>query len=255
MQVREGEAQPGAFRAPEVWLIDLRACAEALQRIEAQWRLLPNDFAAEGERRLAHVALRVLLMRAGERDAGVPFSSSRYGKPKLEGGGEFSLSHTEGFALVGLGGNDAIGVDLERRDRVLRMRPVRAELVRGAGRSAAACGRSVESYPGDALASDDAGTLQAWVRLEAVSKADGIGIGRLLGELGVLGSRRAAEDVSRAERLAKYFVQDLHLESSLVAAVATAHPDVALRTFCMPAIMEKIAAFAGDHDRLRRIGD
>jgi 4'-phosphopantetheinyl transferase len=176
-----------------LWLVDLERAGDGLIRIETDCpRLSPPDeqrFAALGNRerarhvRAAHIALRLVL----EHEVGPwvrrkPYLRSALGQPHLEAGfGEhavsFSLSHTSGLALIGCGGPGPIGVDLEV-SRQLRMSLVRRTLIERA--AAALC---VRPLPTDG----EPRTLQAWVRLEALAKADGVGIGRILTQIGCVG--------------------------------------------------------------------
>ena len=121
------------------------------------------------------------------------------GKPRLAAGGPaFSLSHTDGMALIGVARAGAIGVDLETA-RTLRMSSRRREEILAAAAGLAA-GRRRGSCRDEAL-------LRAWCRLEAFAKARGEGLSHVLGELGLreAGGRQLAgsQIAAAARRLAR----------------------------------------------------
>lgn len=251
---RAGASAPRAFTAPEVWLVALPACAGALSEIERHAQLLPSRFAAEGERRLAHIALRLLLQRTGGSVAGIAFSSGFGGKPTLEGTGSFSLSHCAGYALVGLGGAYAIGVDVEQRQRQVKMSMERAERIRAAADVLATSGRRPAPLS-QSEADGNSNTLQAWVRLEAIAKVDGIGVGRVLTALGVLGRPGSGKVPSVPNWLSEYSVFDLDLGDQLVGAAAGRFADAPPTVFELPENVAEISAICTAREPVRRIGD
>jgi len=215
----------------ELWLVDLERCAPALAALERDTpRLADADreraaqLAHERERRhrlAAYTALRVLLeRRAGAGVRGAPLLRAPGGKPGLAGGSiEYSLSHTDGLALIGMGaGCGAIGVDLERA-RPVRMSPrARGEICA----IAAGLGGGLRTGPGRAF-------LQAWARLEAFAKARGRGVARTLADMGQRGHggrlqpvppARLEATARRVAREAGLAVRDLHLGPGLHAALA-----------------------------------
>ena len=138
-----------------------------------------SDLTVRAEWVATHIALRLLIERAaGTQWRRATFMRSERGKPHLDGAPlAFSISHAPGLALIGLAPGGSIGVDVERTRRV------RVGEARRARIEAAGAALSNEPLP----AEGSARFLQAWVRLEAVAKADGCGIGRLLTRLGILG--------------------------------------------------------------------
>lgn len=225
----------------ELWLIDLSAAAAALDKIE---RTVPrlsivdlekieavSDTGLARERRATYIALRVLLERAhGGAARMVPYTYSDAGKPHLPGfDGDFSLSHAPGFALVGISRIGPIGVDLEgpRDAKISNERRERIEST------------AMALVPGVPLPSaGEMRLLQAWVRLEALAKAEGCGLGRLLTRYGILGASGGAPDASayavrgviEGSRLR---VVDLKFEQQLLGAVALAglHGELSPRMF------------------------
>lgn len=171
------------------------------------------------ERLAAHVSLRILLERAvGAQWRGAPLTRSGHGKPHLEGAPvAFSLSHAPGLALIGLARSGLIGVDVERT------RPVRVnEPRRGRIEAAAAALNAAQPLPEGA----DQRFLQAWVRLEALAKAQGCGLGRLLTRLGLIANGEV-DSGALGERIAAVrgaalgaVVCDLRLGEGLYAAAA-----------------------------------
>ena len=109
----------------ELWLVDLEAAAPALEALERDLprlsgddrarALRPNDARERRHRLVAYMGLRVVLERvAGAEVRGQRFVRGAGGKPRLGAGRTgFSLSHTEGLALIGVVRAGAIGVDLE----------------------------------------------------------------------------------------------------------------------------------------------
>lgn len=216
----------------ELWLVDLEKCAEPLAWLErAVPRLAADDHDRAGaiadlrERRhrlAAHSALRILLERiAGPAVRGRALVRPPGGKPWLEAGGaEFSLSHIDGLALIGVSSARPLGVDLER------VRPVRLAARRLAEISAVGSGLSDKPLP---LGAERA-FLQAWARLEAFTKARGRGLAQTLADVGVRGMGHRAlsppEIEGRARQIAHtdgIDVHDLELSPALHGAVGAPH--------------------------------
>jgi 4'-phosphopantetheinyl transferase len=154
-------------------------------------------------------------------DAGVgaaragPFALEPAGKPYIAGGPAFSLSHSDQLALIAVAPSGPIGVDLERA-RATTMEIRRRALIEAAG-LALGGPRHDEA---DRL-------LAAWTRLEALAKALGAGMGRLLTMLGITARRAvnlsavdAAENALRIAAEAGLAVAALPLPPLLFGAVA-----------------------------------
>jgi 4'-phosphopantetheinyl transferase len=229
----------------ELWLVDLDACGPALQALEeAAPRLSAEDRERasrvpqpqEAARRLtAYIALRIAIERmAGAGVRGGAFERSPAGKPRLDGTFvQFSLSHTEDLALIGVTRAQPIGVDLEKV-RSVRMDHRHMDAIRAAG---AGLGR--EPLPG---LSAERAFLQAWARLEAFTKARGDTLPKTLAATGVRGRSHGkttlAEIEARARRLAHgagLFVSDVRLPPGLHGAVATARALPFARAVSFPA--------------------
>lgn len=180
----------------ELWCANLAAAGPALHDLDNRHRLLSagereraaalRDSEARDEWLAAHIALRVIIGRFAGRDAArLAFAVAEHGKPYLpQVALTFSLSHAPGVALIGLTTERTIGVDIER------YRTVRIGAARRAGIEAVAAHLSSAPLP---TVGEDAGArfLQAWVRIEALAKADGCGVGRMLTRLGVRGRAAA----------------------------------------------------------------
>jgi 4'-phosphopantetheinyl transferase len=212
----------------EIWLLDVARSGPALAELERDApRLTAEDRRRanclkdprDGRERLATLtALRLLLERFTDAHAArQPFVAGPAGKPALPGGKiQFSLSHIEGYALIGLTRSGTIGVDLERE------RPLRLSTRRRTDLIAAAKGLAGRPLAG---ASPDACFLQAWCRIEAFAKAHGGGIGRTLADLGLRsGTPRTPADIEatarRSARDAGLIVRDVPLGDGLYAAIA-----------------------------------
>ena len=225
----ESDHEPGStppLRKLEVVFVDLVRCSPLLDWAEQETpRLSDHDLqraaaraahtGGDGLWRTARIALRIVLERwAGPALRQAPFTIDSGGRPRLAAsslaGGlpAFSHAHSGGAALIAVAQHDPIGVDIEAL-RPLRMSDDRRLRVEQAGQRLAAD----VTLTGD----DTARGLQAWVRLEAVAKASGAGIGATLTDAGVVGPRSGRASAPHAAPLA---VRDLALAQGYFAAVA-----------------------------------
>lgn len=215
----------------EVWSVDLVPATPGLLALDAEFGLSagPDRQAARrlrdtaaGDQRLAmRVAVRLLIERlTGKRLRAQPFSISPAGKPTLDDAGcHFSLSHVAGRGLIALA-DAPVGIDLEAR-RIAAIDSRRRGLIEAASETLSPHCPLPEGDP-------ERRFLQAWTRLEALAKADGCGIGHLLGDIGAMGPGRrvsgtaaATSGSSRLQRLNQdYGVQDLALDRDHVGALA-----------------------------------
>ncbi len=236
------QARPAG--ALELWRVDTLAAGPALHALEVSVPLLSDwerrraaefaDTAQAEEWLAAHIALRVVLERVlGDAARGVSFARAALGKPRLEGAPvAFSLSHIPGLALIALSRGGTVGVDVERL-RAVRVREPRRARLEAAG---AALNQSLP-LP----AAGDARFLQAWVRLEALAKAEGYGLGRLLARLGISGDRAGRDEDLRARvesALAESAIAticDVELGEGLFAAVACGPSRAVPEAFRLPA--------------------
>jgi 4'-phosphopantetheinyl transferase len=159
----------------DLWRIDLDALAPlvdgALLSDEERHRAERLRFERDRGRYLAaHFALRVLLGRAlAHAPETLVFTQAEFGKPQLAGMPRcaFNLSHSEGVALVALGGERALGVDIE----VIReLSDVHALAQRCC--TPAECAQ-LFAQPAHALSRF---FLRIWTRKEACLKAMGVGL-------------------------------------------------------------------------------
>ena len=209
----------------EVWQVGLEPLCRSLA--DERWRPAgalsridsavaqpgPAQTAAGAQhRRAAHIALRVLIARrAGIDIATAPFEIGPQGKPALASGRQpyFSLSHSGARALIALSVQAGVGIDIEAPRRP-RLSERRREQIIAAGIAIA----GGQPLPGD---TPDRRMLQAWVRLEAIAKGNGEGMGRLLGRLGIFGGGAALPTIP-ANGGAD--VRDIALDQDFVAALA-----------------------------------
>jgi len=108
----------------DVWTVALEAPREVLQRLEAV--LSSDEIERANKFRFSHLRDSYVVARGTLRHvlsgfAGVAphelrFRSGAQGKPSLDPPGEikFNLSHSAGFALIGVTSGCEIGVDIER---------------------------------------------------------------------------------------------------------------------------------------------
>src|SRR5262249_51803263 len=145
---------------------------------------------------------------------GVSFTTGAHGKPGITGSSlAFSLSHVEGLALIAVDAEGEVGVDLERV-RPIRMGQPRRGQIEVAGAQVAPPPLSREEA--------DARFLQAWVRLEALAKFDGCGIGHMLTRLGITRSGKRGERPAAVLESAGAEVHDVDLGPGVFAAIALA---------------------------------
>jgi len=188
--VAGGGALAGMLPAPQarlaVWLVDLVAARTLLGDPSFRDAVELPDAMAERlgtgtPRDIAHIMLRIILTACVGRSAAFrPFLHAPGGKPALDLAPstprlEFSLAHCDSAAIVALSREGPVGVDLEA-PRSVRISGRRRAMLIDAASSLA---------PDDPLPDgpDEARFLQAWVRLEALAKATGEGLGALLGRL------------------------------------------------------------------------
>jgi hypothetical protein len=212
---------PFDFGHAHLWAVDALACAEALAALDDDEKLVPDrdrerinattPASSLTSRLTAHRAFRVILRATfGETLRATAIDAPAHGKPTLPGlRGDFSLSHCPSGALIGLARNGVIGVDIEAP------RPVRigAERIAKIEQTAVTLAGGVE-LPG----SGDPRALQAWVRLEAVAKTEGLGMARLLTLAGALGG--AGTPTGIAHLASRLTAHDLPLDGGFTAAVS-----------------------------------
>lgn len=146
-------------------------------------------------RRRARVLLRwALLERHGVAAArGGIVERDEHGKPFMVGAPAFNVSHSGPLCVIAVAGTGPVGVDVEM-PREVQLGPDRQALI-------VAAGLGLCPGEGDALP-----FLTAWTRLEALAKARGDGVGRLLTALGItaagVGTITPAEVTERARAIA-----------------------------------------------------
>ncbi len=217
-----------AGSACDVWFADLGRSLDAIEGEERRCPRLSADELIRADRmsdtdqrrlwRASHIALRDILERyCGPAVRRVPFASRGGGRPELtpdfvlEEGHEavaFSLSHTADVALIAVSSKGPVGVDIEA---------IHARTFPEARR------QKIETFAVDIAggaplpADKDRRFLQAWTRVEALSKADGRGV------LYTLSSRGAPGSVStRSSHLITFEVRDLDVGARYCASIAAA---------------------------------
>lgn len=170
-----------------IWVVDLIAEAEVLVETALRHGLQqdPADSGSvvpspESPRATARAALRIILSGyVGLEAAKRPFVMARGGKPNFDHGTgptvDFSLAHCDTAAIVAISTAGPIGVDIEAPRPIRIADHRRLQLVEAAASLAPAT--PLPDGPGEAR------FLQAWVRLEALAKLTGEGLGALLGRL------------------------------------------------------------------------
>jgi 4'-phosphopantetheinyl transferase len=118
----------------------------------------------------AHVALRQALCEyTGQNHATLHLSTGSFGKPSLSGHTrtQFSLSHSQGLALIAIGGRGPLGADVE----LLRQMPDAAVLA-----AEYFTRREQEALAALPAHERDRAFLTCWTRKEACLKAIGVGL-------------------------------------------------------------------------------
>jgi 4'-phosphopantetheinyl transferase len=193
------ESETDAGGRPRVWLVDLDRSAAVLEAYAAATGCLSADDrerASEvGDARLARerlattAALRWALEGLlGTTVRGLAFERHPEGKPYLpERATAFNISHSGGFALIVVAERGAVGIDLETL-RPIQMGSPHRERIVAAGEGLVGHHPRVSAT----AAAADQDTLQGWARLEAYGKARGVGVARVMGELGLRGAASPA---------------------------------------------------------------
>ena len=178
----------------EIWHVDLDAPAPPVLSADEHARASRYARGDDGRRwATARAALRVLLgERAGVHPREVAFTHGPHGKPHVDGGPYFNLSHAGGIALVALAGAREVGIDVERTDRrshaILRALTEREREALG-------------ERPGHL------DLMRVWCRKEALAKATGGGL-------------RWAPERFDTTAPSGYVLEDLEVVRGYVAALA-----------------------------------
>lgn len=202
-------------RSIDVVLVNIPASAGYL---DVEERTTPRLSTCDGERahrlsarspiegrawRAARIATRIVLERwIGPGVRGRAFELEPGGRPHLGVGAlAFSLSHSGSYALIAVARRGTIGADIEQVRPLQMSDERRARIVSAARRLSSLGDPSAVSM----TTQDEADVLQAWVRLEAIAKASGLGIAHLLTKTGVIGDGKA----NLGQRLSGFAVRDL----------------------------------------------
>src|SRR3954465_15710316 len=147
----------------EIWYVDLDAPAPPVLSADEHARASRYARGDDGRRWAAgRAALRMLIgERAGVHPREVGFVHGPHGKPHVEDGPCFNLSHAGTIALVALGGAREVGIDVERTDR--RSHAILRALT-----------ASEREAIGEAPAHLE--LMRIWCRKEALAKATGGGL-------------------------------------------------------------------------------
>jgi 4'-phosphopantetheinyl transferase len=228
----------------EIVFVDLKASGALLEAEEKTTPRLAGSDILRAERlsldpdrqrlwRTARIATRMVLERAaGTAIRRVDFEIAATGRPSLgEGLPHFNVSHSGEAALIAVSEAGPVGVDIEQL-RTLTMTDDRRRRIIAAA-ATLADGPALDLHR-------DADVLRAWVRLEAVGKARGTGIGRLLTEHGVIGGSAAARDPGAVSQTR---AADLNVGPGYVAAMSAAALPQTIALIDFPSRAEMLATF------------
>lgn len=205
--------------------LDETARADAIQAVDVATRW-----------RAAHIALRLVLERTlGPTIRSVPLIISPRGKPTLDGHQlAFSLSHAANEVLIATSEFGAVGVDLEA-SRTVRMSDDRRQAIEHGAASL-----SGQPLPAEPMAR----FLQAWVRLEALAKAEGSGLAAILSQAGAYGPRRKVRLAAKDMHLPQtYRICDLAVGDGRFAAIAMPQTCTGVRVIDIPNNRDGLEAF------------
>jgi 4'-phosphopantetheinyl transferase len=158
----------------DVWCIDLDAGHPGLDAasrvLSAEERDRAGRLRAPRARRrfvVRHLALRVILAGYGRADpARLTYRAGPNGKPAIDTGPHFSLSHSGGLALCAVTADREVGIDVVRLRAVPEADDIVERLFSGPERRDYRLLK--EGAPGHAF-------LRLWTRKEALLKAEGVG--------------------------------------------------------------------------------
>lgn len=224
--VLDTDRSVGALEALEAE--EPRLSADELRRVDGI-----SDIGRRRTWRAAHIALRVVLERSAGPDLRrLPYALGDRGRPFLPPPApSFSLSHTDGLAIIAVHAQGPVGADVERL-RAVFLTPERQLQIIGA--ATAILGEA----PADALV--------AWTVLEALGKAMGDGVGAILEQL-----RRPPHglDLGRM-RDAGLKVERLSLPTGFVGSIACPVSSEPVRLVSVPADVVSLRAFAAGRDEV-----
>jgi 4'-phosphopantetheinyl transferase len=158
----------------DVWCIDLDAGHPGLETatpvLSAEERDRAERLRAPLARRrfvVRHLALRVILAGYGRADpARLTYRAGPNGKPAIDAGPRFSLSHSGGLALCAVTADREVGIDVERLRAVPEADDIVERLFSAPERRHYRLLKA--RAPGHAF-------LRLWTRKEALLKAEGVG--------------------------------------------------------------------------------
>lgn len=233
-----------SLRDLDVVFVDLDASRALLEHEEASTpRLSPSDRlrvdrlsgdpVRQARWRASRIATRIVLERwAGRSVRGAEFEIATGGRPSLgDGLPHFNVSHTASVALIAVFRSLSVGVDIECRRTLLMSSERRRRIVTAAADLAAIGALNPES---------DVDVLMAWVRLEAIAKARGSGIGVLLTEEGVIGGSARSTGETEKPSLAS---AALDVAPPYIAAIAADTLPTAISVRCFPERAEALQGF------------
>lgn len=177
----------------------------------------------------AHAALRLVLSRyTGARPEALELETDAHGKPRLAAKQTptptFSLSHSGDLALIAVGSDMPVGVDVEQIREDLDVAALAASVLSSAEQ------RVLERAP--------AGQrrplfFKSWVRKETVLKASGIGLGVGPDRVVVLHDDTAGDGVTLSVQVAgmRWRLLDLDVGAGYAGSVAARDRGWSLRSF------------------------
>jgi 4'-phosphopantetheinyl transferase len=182
----------------------------------------PAQTAPQRERMEANAALALICAAAaGAPAVGAVWRQTPRGQPVAPHGMRVSLSHASGVAAVAIGRDAAVGVDVERRDRVVDIDGLARDVLDDD--ELQAWRREPGGRRKDAF-------LRLWTRKEAVLKALGVGLAGDLRAVVTSGHGRIRSLPPACGDPASWTVRDLPVPGGNAGAVAVRAPHAVVRT-------------------------
>lgn len=216
-----------------VWRVDLEAPTPgpAVKTLDPAEKARAARFVFERDRRrfvASHGALRAILsLYVGEAPEDVAFTEGPHGKPALlqgKGAVRFNLSHSGEIALVAVGRDREVGVDVEAWREIADLLALARTCFSEAERAVLASLPELDRRPA---------FFAGWTRKEAFLKALGDGLARPLDRFDVTIAPRETPRLLRVEGddPARFAMRALDVPVGYTAAVVTEGPIHRVRRF------------------------
>lgn len=163
---------------------------------------------------MSHAALRLVLGKfTGRHPSEIDFRTNAWGRPEIEGGPHFSLTHCDEFAAIAISNSAPVGVDIEDTSTNIDADTLRSVM------------SADEILCLESNKPENDSLLRLWARKEAILKAFGRGLSYDPRQLTV-GLEPARFDIWRhvalrdVNEILDFILMDVNLSARVIAAVA-----------------------------------